>query len=293
MESTDLRRAIAVAAAPAGGWPNLRPELVQVKFCLQQGQLDEAYDLLTILQRRYPGHPDLEDLARTAVPQVDPDVVALVEEVLAGSSRLTDKPQRRRAPKWEAPRSAASSLRTNTHEPIRADAIEARHVGARDLPDEDEITQPLAAALRRVPRGDAPARHDGPAARVKTRVYRTQGSQGPTPPRTGQTIAVPTLQPPTPYGAAEVEGDGRPGRVAGELVLEQDQQTRKLAPRKPKPKAKQGKHKRGRGFAHGKHRPLSRTGRTSRKHKVVSEGASDRKPLGDSFGAGVLSRYGR
>ncbi len=130
MEHTEIRARVAEVAAPPGGWPNLTGDLAEVKFFLRQGQLDEAYDLLSILQRRYPGHPELADFARSADATAKPDaeVEDLVDSILADSSTLGGKVPRRRAATWEAPESEPVERRgrklTTAHEVVRAALIE-------------------------------------------------------------------------------------------------------------------------------------------------------------------------
>ena len=146
MEHTEIRARLAEVAAPPGGWPNLAGDLTEVKFFLKQGQLDEAYDLLSILQRRYPGHPDLADFARSseAAPPPDAEVENLVDTVLAESSTLGGKLPRRRATPWDAPSSDPIERRgrklTNAHEVVRAALIE-------DVEEEDPETNPRAKVV--------------------------------------------------------------------------------------------------------------------------------------------------
>lgn len=135
-----MRARVAEVEAPPGGWPNLAGDLLEVKFFLKQGHLDEAYDLLSILQRRYPGHPELADFARSAEaqPKADADVEELVDSVLADSSTLGGKVPRRRATRWDAPSSEPVERRgrqlTTAHEVVRAALIE-------DIEDEMTIPQ--------------------------------------------------------------------------------------------------------------------------------------------------------
>ena len=144
MEHTEIRARVAEVAAPPGGWPNLAGDLAEVKFFLKQGQLDEAYDLLSILQRRYPGHPELADFAHSteATARPDADVENLVDSVLAESSTLGGKLPRRRATPWDAPESEPVERRgrklTTAHEVVRAALIE-------DV--EEEATNPRAKVV--------------------------------------------------------------------------------------------------------------------------------------------------
>jgi hypothetical protein len=146
MEDSEIRARVAEVAAPPGGWPNLAGDLAEVKFFLKQGQLDEAYDLLSILQRRYPGHPELADFARSsqATTRPDADVENLVDSVLAESSTLGGKVPRRRATPWDAPESQPVERRgrklTTAHEVVRAALIE-------DVDVEEEATNPRAKVV--------------------------------------------------------------------------------------------------------------------------------------------------
>lgn len=146
MEHTEIRARVAEVEAPPGGWPNLAGDLTEVKFFLKQGQLDEAYDLLSILQRRYPGHPDLADFARSSesAPPPDAEVEDLVDSVLAESSTLGGKLPRRRATPWDAPSSEPIERRgrklTTAHEVVRAALIE-------DVEEEGDQTNPRAKVV--------------------------------------------------------------------------------------------------------------------------------------------------
>lgn len=117
-----MRARISELAAPPGGWPNLTSELVEVRFYLQQGLFDDAYELLSIIQKRHPGHPQLAELAHRPKPtrRVDTDVLALVDSVLADSASLMGKMPRRAAPRWKGS-AAPGAPRTGVHEVASAD----------------------------------------------------------------------------------------------------------------------------------------------------------------------------
>jgi hypothetical protein len=180
MENTEIRARVAEVAAPDGGWPNLASEMLEVKFFLQQGELDEAYEMLSILQRRYPGHPELADLPREGLGRrADADVEKLVDDVLAGSASLAGKAARRRATVWDAP-----------------------SVGKREPTSVQDIVEP--APVARV-RDHAPPRvaevpvdltAEAKPLRERTTMYR---AVGPKPPRSGLTIAVDALHPAAPF----------------------------------------------------------------------------------------------
>ena len=146
MEHSEIRPRSAEVAAPPGGWPNLAGDLAEVKFFLKQGQLDEAYDLLSILQRRYPGHPELADFAHSteSAPPPDAEVEHLVDSVLADSASLGGKLPRRRATPWDAPASEPIERRgrklTTAHEVVRAALIE-------DVDEDDPETNPKAKVV--------------------------------------------------------------------------------------------------------------------------------------------------
>ena len=103
MENTEMRRALAEAATPAGGWPNLAAEMLEVRFFIDQGNFADAFELLAILKQRYPLHPELAEFSRQTRPLLRPDtqVNRVVDEVLAGSADLSGSKPRRRAPQWK------------------------------------------------------------------------------------------------------------------------------------------------------------------------------------------------
>ena len=116
MENTEMGARMAGLAAPPGGWPSLTTELVEVRFYLQQGLFDDAYELLSIMQKRYPGHPQLTELARQPKPtrRIDTGVLALVDSVLADSANLVSKVPRRSATRFSAPAQGGAE-RTDVH----------------------------------------------------------------------------------------------------------------------------------------------------------------------------------
>ncbi len=104
METSAHRAELADVAAPPGGWPSLSRELVEVRFYIDRGELDEAYELLAILRERHPGHPALVEFARRAGgPRPDTQVHRVVDSVLADSSALNSAMPRRAVPQWNAP----------------------------------------------------------------------------------------------------------------------------------------------------------------------------------------------
>lgn len=198
MENTEMGARMADLAAPPGGWPSLTSELVEVRFYLQQGLFDDAYELLSIMQKRYPGHPQLTELSRRPKParRVDTGVLALVDSVLAESANLVAKVPRRAAPRFTAPAQGGSD-RTDVHSVVPADD-DAPTTAAR--PPKRAKTGPEAATRRsgaqpkvatgsqrtapKTPSGShrtsvgprptaAAAKPAAPAAREPTRIYRT------------------------------------------------------------------------------------------------------------------------
>lgn len=186
MESSELRAKVAEVAAPEGGWPALTSELVEVRFFLKQGHLDEAFELLSVLQRRYPGHPELADYNRPGAKIVaDEQVGALVEDLLRSSASIAEQAVRRRATRWERPTAPGAGERTSVHEVVPPEPVQAKTRAAKlKLPKEP------------------------------TRVYRVVAPKPPAgaskpPARAGMTVVVEALQPASPF-------DGLPA-VAGEL----------------------------------------------------------------------------
>ena len=294
MENTDVRARVAEVAAPAGGWPQLSAELIEVRFFLQRGQLDEAYDMLSILQRRYPGHPELADFARRGGTgyRADPQVEALVDETLAGSSSLAGQVLRRRAVQWDAPAAKGAPKKwTTAHEVVAAAIPEVEPDLLEDAPTVSEPVRkppvrrppkpparsatskrkrkakpaaPDEVTTNKTGRPKAPKLQKPGAKKDRTRVYETVGPKPA--PRPGLTIAVDALQQPAPFGGAEP-----PQAVAAEAAAEEG------TPRKKK--------------ARGKKKGRRRTTKTARKRKL--EAQEKRKKREVKFGAGVLSRYGR
>lgn len=331
MENTDLRARVAEIAAPEGGWPSLTSELLQVKFCLQQGELDEAYDLLSILQSRYPGHPGLADFVRSSPLAADEQVGQLVDQVLASSASLSGKLPRRQATEWKAPRARDGGTRTTAHEVVprsggsvgdadesattfpridRAAIERAAREGVPKRRPEEAITRPELTVAEATRRAEEQAKQEakqigrtitaeagskvsgelsvgrsgkmehetgrstsGKKGVERTRVYRTVE------PRPGKpkmvTVAVDSLQPPRPW--TPPEGADVHAPVQGGPAQEITPEDRR--------KAEEAK------------RPRKRAAKTSRKSKVVSSKAARKRkrsrPAGTSFGAGILSRYGR
>lgn len=139
METTAHRAVLSEIAAPPGGWPSLARELVEVRFFMDRGELDEAFELLAILRERHPGHPELTEFKRGAPdgkPRPDTQVNRVVDSVLSGSAALNDAIPRRAAPTWNDPRADAA-------EP------EAEAEAAPPAASDDSVTQVRKRVVRR------------------------------------------------------------------------------------------------------------------------------------------------
>lgn len=230
---TDVDRAERVeVAAPAGGWPSLSRELVELRFFLDRGELDEAYELLSILHQRHPGHPGLVDFNRgpaTHKPRPDTQVYQVVDAVLADSSSLSASALPRRAvPQWNAPvvDDGEEGKKTRSHAVVPLGADEEEPTSRRA-----KVAEPAA------PKKPSPVRartdkHLGAVPVAKSEAAAKRGKSGASkavradaealavPKKTarpGHTVAVPTLQPPKPFAGApseaEVDEDARPTKI--------------------------------------------------------------------------------
>ncbi len=174
MEREAHRAERAQVAAPPGGWPNLSRELVELRFYMDRGELDEAFELLTILRQRHPGHPALAEFRRTPEgqkPRPDTQVNRVVDSVLAGSQSLSSALPRRSVPQWKAPaaerKSEAPRKRTSPEARKRKspEARKRKSPEARDSkPDKTIEGRPP------MPRKEPPA--------VRKRVVRSDGTPG-------------------------------------------------------------------------------------------------------------------
>jgi hypothetical protein len=192
-------------AAPPGGWPSLARELVELRFFLDRGELDEAFELLSILRERHPGHPALVELAREPAarkPRPDTQVYQVVDAVLADSSALGAALLPRRAvPQWNAPVTddADEGKKTRAHAAVSLGADEDEPTSKRP-PIRGAPPRPARARtdkhLGAVPRGEAPAAKPG---------KRASGAARAVPADAGLTVAVPTLQPPKPFSTDDDE----------------------------------------------------------------------------------------
>lgn len=312
METAASQAERAEIAAPPGGWPSLSRELVELRFFLDRGELDEAFELLSILHQRYPGHPALVEFNRepgSRKPRPDTQVYQVVDAVLADSSSLSASSlPRRTVPQWNAPvvedgeegkktrAHAAVPLGTEEDEPTsrRAQPVEAKRARAR-----------TDKHLGAVPVGnDAPSKRSkrGPSGAVP-KAARSQA------PRPGLTVAVPTLQPPKPFEAeppAADDEDARPTKImsADKSLRAGARSSKKVPVVAPEPAAKKAVPAKG---AVRKRmlepelaapvkaiEPKKRTG----KHAAVAKPAApapEKKPArphGARFGQNVLGRLG-
>lgn len=217
MESAAEQAERVDVAAPPGGWPSLARELVELRFFLDRGELDEAYELLSILRERHPGHPALADFHREPAgrkPRPDTQVYQVVDAVLADSASLSASSLPRRAvPQWNAPVSedGEEGKKTRSHATV-------------SLGNDDEEPTSRRARVAE-PKKPAPARvrtdkHMGavPVAKGEAKRSKRGGASGAVPKvAAGLTVAVPTLQPAKPFagGRAPVEDneDGRPTAI--------------------------------------------------------------------------------
>lgn len=125
MESDEHRAELAEVAAPPGGWPSLTRELIEVRFFLDRGELDEAFERIAVLREHYPGHPELVEFQRgpkEGRPRPDTQVNRVVDSVLSSSSSLGEALPRRAAPQWKAPAAGKGAAqeegRTQAHETV-------------------------------------------------------------------------------------------------------------------------------------------------------------------------------
>lgn len=245
MENTETGARMAELAAPPGGWPSLTSELVEVRFYLQQGLFDDAYELLSIMQKRYPGHPQLTELVRRPKParRVDTGVLALVDTVLAESANLVAKVPRRSAPRFSAPAQGGPD-RTDVHTVVPADdatttatrapkrpktgpEATTRRSGAQPkVPTGSQRTTPKTTtgsqrtgapqAETRAPKAEAgaPKAEAGaptPVRREPTRIYRTVA-----PPPGARPVTIPPSAPPIGASTQRQPSGSRPAVPQGD-----------------------------------------------------------------------------
>jgi hypothetical protein len=314
LENTELRKRLLERAAPPGGWPSLGAELVEVKFFLQQGQLADAYELLSLLRDRHPGHPALQDFTRSNPVVADPRVGELVEQILANSAQLASKMPRRAAPEWKAPRAFRNDAKhTRAHEVVRTN-----HPGGADTQP-----TPLAAPAKPIPKPlPTPILEDevtkprgtAAAARERTRVYRSTDPPR-HPSRSGDTTAVTALQPPSPWSAepdaevdVSVEQPAIEHQRAKVLTHAPDLQRRRhpaVSPSADPPESTDARPDPSKVATKplepakvSKKRGKNKKNKKNKKKRVAAPAAADaadgepRRTRGVGFGAHVLSRLG-
>jgi hypothetical protein len=195
-------------AAPPGGWPSLSRELVELRFFLDRGELDEAFELLSILRERHPGHPALVEFGRdpgARKPRPDTQVYRVVDEVLAGSASLSASSlPRRTVPQWNAPVTEGGENVKNTraHAPVPLGADDDEPTSRRPSPIGAEPARSGRAATDKH-LGAVPVAKGGTGKRSAVKGKRGE-------PAAALTVAVPTLQAPKPFQgtAAAAGGEG-------------------------------------------------------------------------------------
>ncbi len=333
MESASEQAERAEVAAPPGGWPNLARELVEMRFFLERGELDEAYELLSILHQRHPGHPALVEFIREPAarkPRPDTHVYQVVDAVLADSSSLTATSLPRRAvPQWNAPvvDDGEEGKKTRSHAtvPLGNDDEEPTSRRSRPRVVEAELKRPARARtdkhLGAVPVGKGEgagkrrsgavkgfAAEDGEAKGkpkkpadlegVPKKVARAAG---------GHTVAVPTLQPPKPFQGtppSDFDEEARPTQI-----MEADKGLRPARPPKKaavveepaKKPAKGGVRKRMLEAELAAPAKAVEPKKRSGKHAAAQApaepepepGKKRARPYGARFGQNVLGRFGK
>ena len=299
----------AEVAAPAGGWPNLSRELVELRFFLDRGELDEAYELLSILHRRHPGHPALVEFNRgpaTRKPRPDTQVYQVVDAVLADSSSLSASALPRRAvPQWNAPvvDDGEEGKKTRSHAVIPLGADDEEPTSRRARPAEPAAPKKSAPARARTDKhmGAVPvAKGDAAARRGKSGASKAAKAAA----AAGHTVAVPTLQPPKPFAADDE--DARPTKIMSADKSLRSGRVKKAAaaPASPAPAKKPDKgpvRKRmlepELGAPAKAVAPKKPTGKQAAVPKVAEpeppEGKKRTRPVGARFGQNVLGRFGK
>lgn len=301
-------------AAPPGGWPSLARELVELRFFLDRGELDEAYELLSILHQRHPGHPALVEFNRgpvTRKPRPDTQVYQVVDAVLADSSSLSSSSlPRRSVPQWNAPvvDDGEEGKKTRAHAVVPLGAEDEEPTSRRAKPSEPAAPKKPAPARARTDKhlGAVPvAKGDAAAKRGKSGASKAARAAA------GHTVAVPTLQPPKPFeGAPSFAGDDedarptkimsadkslRSGRVKKAVAVEASP-----APAPAKKPEKSAVRKRmlepELGAPAKAVAPKKPTGKQAAAQKPAPEPEAGKKrtrPVGARFGQNVLGRFGK
>jgi len=230
----------AEVAAPPGGWPNLARELVEMRFFLERGELDEAYELLSILHQRHPGHPALVEFIREPAarrPRPDTHVHQVVDAVLADSSSLSSTSlPRRSVPQWNAPvvDDAEEGKKTRSHATVPLGNDEEEPTSRRQRPKtlEPKLERPTRARTDKHLGAVPVAKNEAAAKRGKSGATKLYGDEPQGSPKkaaraeedvpkkvargaAGHTQAVPTLQPPKPFKGNASDFEARPTRIMG------------------------------------------------------------------------------
>jgi hypothetical protein len=311
-------------AAPPGGWPNLARELVEMRFFLDRGELDEAYELLSILHQRHPGHPALVEFIREPAarrPRPDTHVHQVVDAVLADSSSLSASSlPRRTVPQWNAPvvDDGEEGKKTRSHVTVPLGNDDEEPTSRRARPKVIEPKKTVRAKTDKhlgavpVAKGEAAAKR-GRSGASKAVVADDEGvpkklARG----AAGHTVAVPTLQPPKPFeGAPPAAGDedleARPTRImSADKGLRPPRPAKKGAVVETPPSEPRAAKKPDKGVVRKRMleselaapakaiEPKKRSGKQAAA-QTPAEPEGDKKrvrPVGARFGSGVLGRLG-
>jgi hypothetical protein len=217
-------------AAPPGGWPMLSRELVELRFFLDRGELDEAYELLSILHRRHPGHPALVEFNRGSAarqPRPDTHVHQVVDAVLADSSSLSSSSlPRRSVPQWNAPAvdDGEEGKKTRAHAVVPL---------GNEEEEEPTSRRPRPKTLE--PKPPAPARsrtdkHHGAVPVAKGEAAAKRGKSGAT---RAYGAPVDERPPKKAASAAQEERSERPKKTAAAAGEERERSSKKAAARAP------------------------------------------------------------
>ncbi|MCH9688710.1 MAG: hypothetical protein K0V04_45180 [Deltaproteobacteria bacterium] len=301
METTAHRAELADVAAPPGGWPNLSSELVEIRFFLERGELDEAYELLAILRERHPGHPKLTEFARSARgPRPDTQVHRVVDSVLAGSASLNSAMPRRSVPQWNAPAAGDDATQrrgqTQAHEvvpvepsegPVSPGTVRKRVARVADREPMPASVPPVRPAEHRdstdVQAVVPPSSAAGPAPR-RPQTDKHLGAV----PRPSTVGEVEPVTPPVATGGPKPASMPAPASAAGHTVAVPSLQA--PAPFAPERTAKAGKSAKG----VARKRALKSRKRSGKQAPVpvATTEPAQRRTRGDRFGQHVLGRLG-
>ncbi len=313
MESEAQRAEIADVAAPPGGWPNLSRELVELRFYMDRGELDEAFELLTILRDRHPGHPALTEFKRSSEgerPRPDTQVNRVVDSVLAGSQSLNSAMPRRSVPQWKGPKAGAPAEGPAAGSSTRAHATVPLGSGERRGKSKTKGKTKTKAKTKRKSQTKSPSP-------VRKRVVQLDGRGQPLPIPRDQGVPQPKTARPTtakhlgavPVSSAKAsrsKGSSNPDAItkpepvaptAGSFEAPPEEPIRPgltvavptlqaPAPYQDEKSAKNIVRKRSM-------KSRKRTGRQDQAKAGTDESTPRRRRRGDGFGQHVLGRMGR